>query len=119
MKWLDVRKTAEFAAARIIHQIMYTEKPALLAAKYLTDRESSRPTRLTSPFRLGLRPKNVGKSRITAQHFRSTLYDIYSNIPYILKDIPKKNIFKKRLMNNDDLPENWESNPVPNQITEN
>ena len=110
MKWLDVRKTAEFAAARIIHQIIHTEKPALLSARYLVDNESVRPTRLTGPFSLGSRPKNIGRTRLTSQHFRSTSYKIYNNIPDILKEIKKKKIFKKRLkrylMNNDDLPEN-------------
>ena len=117
MKWLDVRKTAEFAAARLIHQMIYTEKQALLAARYTVTSESTRPNRLTGPFRLGSRPKNVGKTRITAQHFRSTSYKIYDNIPNILKEIKKKKIFKKRLkhylMNNDDLPENRESIPGP------
>ena len=119
MKWLDVRKTAEFAAARLIHQIIYTEKPALLAARYAINNESISPTRLTGPFSLGSRPKNVGKTRTTSQHFRSTSYKIYNNIPVILKEIKKKKIFKKRLkrylMNNDDLPENRVSIPGSQQ----
>ena len=62
MKWLDVRKTAKFAAARLIHQILYTQKLALLAARYFATQESTRPTRLTGAFRLGARPKSVGNS---------------------------------------------------------
>ena len=111
---MDVKQTAEFAAAKLIHQMLYTEKPALLAARYLVGKESTRPTRLTGAFRLGSRPKNIGTSRLTAQHFRLTSYNIYNKIPDILKDITKKKIFKKKfkhyLMNNDDLPENREQN---------
>ena len=49
------------------------------------------------------------------QHFGSNSYKIYRNIPDIIQNIPKKNIFKKRLkcymINNDDLPVNRD--PIP------
>ena len=123
MKWLDVRKRAKFSAIKMIHQILYTQKPALLAARFLSTQESTRPTRLTGAFRLGARPRSVGKSRISAQHFRLTAYNIYKDIPDILKDFPNSNIFKKSLRqylyNNDDLPENCRPKNIIEDLPEN
>ena len=59
---------------------------------------------------MGSRPRNTGTTTTTSQQFRARSYQIYQEIPDVLKDIKKPEIFRKRLKryyaNNDDLPEN-------------
>ena len=92
MNWIDVRSTAQFSTAKLIHQILHTEQPALLSAKFRSSQESIRETRMTGSHKLGSRPKSLGSSRLVSQHFRCQSYNIYAHIPEIITLIKKRNI---------------------------
>ena len=52
-------------------------------------------TRITGPYRLGPRPKNVGRTKLTRYHFRASAYQIYGNIPHEITLLKSKEKFKK------------------------
>ena len=95
MKWLPVENICKLAAAKLIHRIIQTKKPALLSQRFTDSAISNRATRLTGNLKLGARPRSVGRTTTTRQHFRAAVYSIYEEIPDVLKQIPKSKFKKK------------------------
>ena len=116
LKWIPIKKIGELASAKLTYQILNTSKPAVLANRMLSKINSTRITRQNGPFQLGPRPPGLGRTRNTKYQYRPNSYDIYQQIPLVLKQIPKPKLFKKRLkryyLNNDDLPQNRDPTPT-------
>ena len=114
--WLNVESITKVAAAKLAHRIIHTQQPSLLTQRITNTTVSTRHTRMTGDNKLGARPRNVGRTTTTSQHFRASIYKIYEEIPEIIKEIKKPKIFKQRLkryyLNNDDLPYNRTYNQI-------
>ena len=55
--------------------------------------ENKPTTRLTGPLKIGTRPRNVGRTKITRYHFRANAYNIYGTLPDSITQIKIKKKF--------------------------
>ena len=70
-----------------------------------------RTTRITGHLRLGTRPRNVGRTKLTRYHYRATAYKIYAKIPHEITSIKSKEKFKiwmKKFQFKNEIPKNEE-----------
>ena len=98
MNWTSINSQLEISSARLIHSIINRDKPENL---YHRIKQNFRPnppdTRLTGTGRLGIKPKNTGKTTITKNHFRANSYKIYAKIPKEITDVKDPKRFKYHL----------------------
>ena len=99
MGWVSIQKNLERASATTSHAIIHQNTPAQLAyrirEKYNTN--NSIQTRMTGPYKLGPKPKMVGRTRITKYHYRANSYEVYAKIPEEIINIKTPFLFKKWL----------------------
>ena len=86
MKWLSVQKILQKENAIMTHKILNTDNPEYIAFKMKTKYQVNTNinqinTRRTGNGKLGIRPKQVGKTKTTKYHYRASAYDIFANIP--------------------------------------
>ena len=107
MKWLQIHDLINFRISCLSHQVIHTKKPFYLYEIFITNNIVN--TRNNIGFKLGTKPKHIGKSQYTKNQFCSRAYDIYNVLPGSITSIIDKNIFKiylkKFFFNNDDLPD--------------
>jgi hypothetical protein len=111
--WLSIFDLIKLTNAKLTHKIIHGQGPTTLTNLMTADNhniETQRTTRRTGPNKAGNPPVSLGRTLITRGTYRYTSYQIYSEVPEVLKRIKKPTLFKRRLkrylVSNDDLPYN-------------
>ena len=98
MKWNSIQNMLEIASAKLTHSIINQDKPEVLSYRIKSLNKPNPPnTRITGTGKLGTKPKIVGRTQITKNHYRANTYQIYSKIPQIITDIKDPQKFKRCL----------------------
>ena len=63
--------------------------------KYKKDNLTDRNTRRTGQDKLGIKPKEIGRTKTTAYHYRVSAYPIYEKVPEELIKIKDIKYFKR------------------------
>ena len=96
INWDLVNSLLEITSSRLTHSIIYQYKPEVLAHRIKSQSKQNPPdTRITGQGKIGTKPKNVGKTIVTKNHYRANTYEIYSKIPKIITDIKEPQFFLK------------------------
>ena len=96
MKWMNVKQLLAYTSNKLTYKILHHNQPSLLAARM----RESRPicpisTRLSGPFKLGARPPNIGRTKVTKMQYRSKAYDYYSQLPESIQNLSNYKHFTK------------------------
>ena len=124
MKWLTLDKQLILSSARLSHQIIHQKVPTKLHHK-MTQHLTTQPrhTRISGDYRLGNRPRQIGRTRITRQQYPAQAYQNYQHIPEVITNITKKKLFikwlKRYLHNTKDLPPTKDTPVTPDTTTPN
>ena len=98
MNWLNLEKYLLISSSRITHSIIHKQRPVLLAYKMKPNWVPGDPiTRLSGPYKLGPRPRKIGRTLKTKYHFKSKAYEFWSQIPPEVQQIQEPHLFKKWL----------------------
>ena len=109
MNWLNLEQILTISSNRLTHSIIHLKRPTLMAQRMKPKWvPGDQETRLSGPHKLGPRPRNVGRTRLTKYHYRAQAYHYWDLIPDEVKKITQKPLFKKwskrTLKNKKDLP---------------
>ena len=86
------------SSARISHNIVHCGRPTVLAHKIKPRMDVPiLETRLSGKYKLGPRPKGVGRTLITKHQYRAKSYDYWHQVPPEIQSIQKPKLFKKWL----------------------
>ena len=98
MDWMDLEQTLGFAANKLSYKIMHWKLPELLHARYMKSKnEVQINTRLSGSFKMGARPKNIGRTKLTKNQYRAVAYNYYESIPEDIQNLARFDHFKKWL----------------------
>ena len=98
MNWVTLENILKISSSRITHGIIHKNHPAVLSQKMKPKNQIiSQETRLTGRYKLGSRPKDTGRTKITKYRFWSKAYEFWANIPSEIQSIPENHLFKKWL----------------------
>ena len=82
MGWMNVVHILGYVSNKLTYIILYNKQPQLLHHRMTKDRTSNpTQTRLSGPYKMGSRPKNVGRTKLTRFQYRAQTYHYYSQIP--------------------------------------
>ena len=97
MKWLPLEKMINKATMKLIHGMVMTSQPPLLTYRTMGSGldHDHHVTRRTGPNKIGTRPKNIGRTRLTKHQFVARTYEIYATLPDEITEIKSKIMFGK------------------------
>ena len=88
MSWMSIEQLLGYTSNKLTYKILHMGQPTLLAARYNdTKLPVINNTRLTGHNKLGSRPRNVGRTRLTRAQYRPMSYFYYSQIPEEIQNL--------------------------------
>ena len=96
LKWLSVSQIGTLASVKLTHKLRASNQPALLAHRVMSNVNQERRTRSNAPFEIGRKPPELGRTMATKYQYRPNLYEKYSALPIVLKQIERPVIFKRK-----------------------
>ena len=92
MGWINIDQLLAFTANKMTYKILHLKKPELLAYR-VQNFSNINPvnTRLSGPYKMGPRPRQVGWTKLTKNQYRAKSYEFFSQIP---DEIQKLSVFE-------------------------
>ena len=99
MDWMDLDQTLAFASNKLTYKLLHWKLPELLHSRFLKSKNSVLvPTRLSGSFKMGSRPRSVGRTKIMRNQYRAKAYQFYEAIPEDIQNLSKYEHFVKWLI---------------------
>ena len=96
MDWLSIDSILTYTSVKMTYKILHQGKPELLRYRMI---EAYPPTtvrtRLSGPNKIGPRPRNIGRTLITRNQFRSKAYHYYAKLPENIQNLAQLDHFTK------------------------
>ena len=96
MGWMEIDHILAFTANKLIYKMLHQQKPELMSFRLRNNLNvNTFNTRLSGPNKLGSRPKNIGRTKMTKNQFRVKAYIFYSQIPEEIQNLSNFDHFVK------------------------
>ena len=82
MDWMSIRQLLSYSSNKLTYKILHSRQPELLHCRLSKSRPTNPvSTRLSGQNKLGPRPKNIGRTKLTRIQYRAQAYNNYAQLP--------------------------------------